>query len=159
LEIVGGGGEWSASPPGRFTPGEKSLSTCWIGGWVDPRAGLDDVEKRKLLTLPGLELRPLSCPAHSQSLYRLRYPGYGNDLNLYSSGDRFEFQLGYMLPYDFSWHSCPFGQMPHYYLNQAKTSSFRIPSNLLFTNHRTIQSHTVRDINSAVTSTSHENRI
>jgi hypothetical protein len=26
---------------------------------VDPRAGLDDVEKRIFLTLPGLELRPL----------------------------------------------------------------------------------------------------
>jgi hypothetical protein len=33
------------------------------------------VEKRKFLTLPGLELRPLSRPARSQSLYRLRYPG------------------------------------------------------------------------------------
>jgi hypothetical protein len=42
---------------------------------VDPRAGLDDVEKRKFLTLPGLELRPLRGPARSQSLYRLRYPG------------------------------------------------------------------------------------
>jgi hypothetical protein len=30
---------------------------------MDPRAGLDDVEKRKFLTLPGLELRPLSRPA------------------------------------------------------------------------------------------------
>jgi hypothetical protein len=38
---------------------------------VDPRAGLDDVEKRKFLTLPELELRPLSCPGYSQSLYRL----------------------------------------------------------------------------------------
>jgi hypothetical protein len=28
---------------------------------VDPRAGLDDVEKRKFLTLPALELRPLGC--------------------------------------------------------------------------------------------------
>jgi hypothetical protein len=46
-----------------------------IGGWVDPRAGLDDVEKRKFLTLPGLELRPLGCPARRQSLYRLRCPG------------------------------------------------------------------------------------
>jgi hypothetical protein len=27
-----------------------------MGGWVDPKAGLDDVEKRKFLTLPGLEL-------------------------------------------------------------------------------------------------------
>jgi hypothetical protein len=38
---------------------------------VDLRAGLDALEK----TLPGLGLRPLSCPARSQSLYRLRYPG------------------------------------------------------------------------------------
>jgi hypothetical protein len=42
---------------------------------VDLRAGLDDLENRKLLTLPGLELRPLNRPARSQSLYRLRYPG------------------------------------------------------------------------------------
>jgi hypothetical protein len=34
------GGEWSASRPGRFTPG-----THWIGGWVGPRAGLDNVKK------------------------------------------------------------------------------------------------------------------
>jgi hypothetical protein len=32
-------------------------------------------EKWKFLTLPRLELRPLGRPAHSQSLYRLRYPG------------------------------------------------------------------------------------
>jgi hypothetical protein len=47
--------EWSASRPGRFTPGEIALGTHCIGGWVDPRAGLDDVEKRIFLTLPGLE--------------------------------------------------------------------------------------------------------
>jgi hypothetical protein len=34
------GGEWLASRLGRFTPG-----THWIGGWVDLRAGLDDMEK------------------------------------------------------------------------------------------------------------------
>jgi hypothetical protein len=33
---------------------------------VDPRAGLDDMEKWKFLTLPGLEPRPLSRPARSQ---------------------------------------------------------------------------------------------
>jgi hypothetical protein len=38
------GGEWSASPPEKEPPG-----THWI-------TGLDDVKKRKLLTLPGLEL-------------------------------------------------------------------------------------------------------
>jgi hypothetical protein len=60
--------EWSASRPGRFTPGEIAPGTLSIGGWVDPRAGLDNVEKRKFLTLPGLELRTLGRPA-SQSLY------------------------------------------------------------------------------------------
>jgi hypothetical protein len=34
------GGELSASRPGRFTP-----VSHWMGGWVGPRAGLDDVEK------------------------------------------------------------------------------------------------------------------
>jgi hypothetical protein len=53
-------GEWSASCPDRFTPGERAPGTYWIGGWVGPRAGLDDVKKRKFLTLPRLELRPFS---------------------------------------------------------------------------------------------------
>jgi hypothetical protein len=47
-------GEWLASRLCRFTPGERSLRTHCIGGWVDAKAGLDDVEKRKFLTLPGL---------------------------------------------------------------------------------------------------------
>jgi hypothetical protein len=68
------GGEWSVSRPGRFNPGERAPGTHWTRGWVDPRAGVGDVEKRKFLTLPGLELRPLGRPARSQSLYRLRYP-------------------------------------------------------------------------------------
>jgi hypothetical protein len=68
-------GEWSASRPDRFTPGERALGTHWIGGWVDPRAGLDDVEKKKFLTLPELKLRPLGRSARSQSLYRVTYPG------------------------------------------------------------------------------------
>jgi hypothetical protein len=40
---------------------------------VDPRAGLDDMEKGKFFTLKGLELPPthLGRPARSQSLYRL----------------------------------------------------------------------------------------
>jgi hypothetical protein len=61
------GGEWSASRPGCFTPGAHS-----IGGGVDPRAGMDDVEKREFVTLSGLELRPFSRQARCQSLYRLR---------------------------------------------------------------------------------------
>jgi hypothetical protein len=39
------GGEWSASHPGLFTPGERAPGTHWIEGWMDPRAGLDDMEK------------------------------------------------------------------------------------------------------------------
>jgi hypothetical protein len=39
------GGEWSTSRPSRFTPGERTPGTHLIGGWVDPGAGLDDMEK------------------------------------------------------------------------------------------------------------------
>jgi hypothetical protein len=45
-----------------------------LGG---PQSRLDAPEKRKFLTLPGLELRPLGRPARSHSLYRLSYPGSG----------------------------------------------------------------------------------
>jgi hypothetical protein len=39
-----------------FTSGEIAPDTPWIGGWVGPITDLEDVEKRKLLTLLGLEL-------------------------------------------------------------------------------------------------------
>jgi hypothetical protein len=40
------------------------------------RVDLDDVEKRKLLTIPGLEPRLVGRPTRSQALYRLHYPCY-----------------------------------------------------------------------------------
>jgi hypothetical protein len=40
LTSVLAGGEWSASRPYRFTPGERAPLTHWTGGYVDPRAGL-----------------------------------------------------------------------------------------------------------------------
>jgi hypothetical protein len=58
-------GEWSTSRPGHFTLGERAPGTHWIGCWVDLREGQDYLEKRKFLTLPGLELRPLDRPARS----------------------------------------------------------------------------------------------
>jgi hypothetical protein len=61
----------SASRSGRFTSVERAPGTHWIGGWINPRAGLDDLEKGKFLSLSGLELWPLGRPASSQSLYRL----------------------------------------------------------------------------------------
>jgi hypothetical protein len=61
--------------PAALPPGERAPDTYEIGGWVGPRTDLDDVEKRKFLTLPGLEIRHLGRPARSQSLHRLSYPG------------------------------------------------------------------------------------
>jgi hypothetical protein len=59
------GGEWSASRPGRFTPGERAPETHWIGDWVGPRAGLDNLEK-KFFILPGIELWPVLQPVASR---------------------------------------------------------------------------------------------
>jgi hypothetical protein len=42
---------------------------------VGPRTVLEDLERRKILPLPRLELRHLGRRVRSQSLYRLRYPG------------------------------------------------------------------------------------
>jgi hypothetical protein len=67
------GDEWSGSCPGRITPGERSPGTHWIGGWVGPSTGLDDVGRRKILPLPELKLQPLCRPARSQSLHPLRF--------------------------------------------------------------------------------------
>jgi hypothetical protein len=61
--------------PAASPPGERAHGIHWIGGWVDSIVGLDDMEKRKFLTLPELELQPLGRPARSQLLYRLSYPG------------------------------------------------------------------------------------
>jgi hypothetical protein len=73
LTLALDGGEWSASRPGRFTAGETEPVNHWIGGWVGPRASLDTVEYRKI-PCPCRKSNP-SRPAHSPSLYRLRYPG------------------------------------------------------------------------------------
>jgi hypothetical protein len=65
------GGEWSASRTCHFTPGEKAPGTHWIGGHVGPRAGLDAVEKRKILHFWKSNL---GCSACSPSLFWLSYP-------------------------------------------------------------------------------------
>jgi hypothetical protein len=57
---------WSCSRPCRFNPQGKSLPvTHLIGDLVNPRAGLDALEKWEFFTLPELD-----HPAHSQSRYR-----------------------------------------------------------------------------------------
>jgi hypothetical protein len=51
--------------PRPLYPPEREPGTDRIGGWVDPRTAMDDVEKRKFLKLPRLELRPIGRPASS----------------------------------------------------------------------------------------------
>jgi hypothetical protein len=48
--------------PAALTPGERAPGTHWIGGWVGIRDCLDDKEKWKFFTLPGLQLGPLGRP-------------------------------------------------------------------------------------------------
>jgi hypothetical protein len=38
---------------GALPPGKKCLSTHWVGGWVDLRAGLDAAVKRWKFTAPA----------------------------------------------------------------------------------------------------------
>jgi hypothetical protein len=61
------GDEKSALHPSHFIPRERALNTHWVGGWMGPRIGLDDIESRKILPLLRLELQPLGHPAHSQN--------------------------------------------------------------------------------------------
>jgi hypothetical protein len=81
LTMALGGGEWSASQPCRFIPGERAPGNHYVGGWVVPRAGLDAVEKRKILHCR--ESNP-GRPARTPSLSPLRYPDswYNSDPRL-----------------------------------------------------------------------------
>jgi hypothetical protein len=57
------GGVLSTSRSGSITTRERVPGTHRIGGWVDPRAGLGDVESTKILPVPGLGLRTFGRPA------------------------------------------------------------------------------------------------
>jgi hypothetical protein len=61
-----------ATRSGRIISGERAQATHWGGRWDGPGAGLDDIEKGKLLTPSVLELQSLCRPVRSQLLYRLR---------------------------------------------------------------------------------------
>jgi hypothetical protein len=45
------GGKLLASRPGHFIPMERPPATRGVGGWMDARTSLDDVEKRKISCL------------------------------------------------------------------------------------------------------------
>jgi len=52
----------------EITPG-----TCWIGGWMDPRAVLDTGEEKNIFFLQGNESQFIFQPA-VHPLYWLDYP-------------------------------------------------------------------------------------
>jgi hypothetical protein len=65
------GGEWSASPLGCFSPGERAPGTHWTGDWVSPRAGLDDVEKILDPTTTGTRIVIRTRAGIAQSVQQL----------------------------------------------------------------------------------------
>jgi hypothetical protein len=87
------GGERLDSRPGRFTPGIH-----WRGSWVGPRTGLDDVERRKIFPLPGLELRPPKSALAITETYELIH---AVRFHMCSGGARLEPRL----PHGLSWLS------------------------------------------------------
>jgi hypothetical protein len=54
-------GEWRYNSTildvGTLYTREIAAGTQWVGGWLDPRAGLDAIKKTKILLLPGIEPR------------------------------------------------------------------------------------------------------
>jgi hypothetical protein len=68
--------------PRPLNPRGKSPRYHWIRGWVDPRAGLDDVEKRKFLTLPGIEIRPPGLAAVASRYTDWAIPGIIEDVSI-----------------------------------------------------------------------------
>jgi ABC-type taurine transport system ATPase subunit len=65
-----------------FTPRQLYPGIHWIGGWVNPRAGMDAVAKRRISAPVGN--RTLVVQTVTYSLYWLSYPShqddYGSDL-------------------------------------------------------------------------------
>jgi hypothetical protein len=84
------GGEWSASFPGRLTPWEIIPGTRLIGAWVDPRAGLEDVEYRKFFLHRDSKFDPsvVQPVASRYTDYAIPTPNFYQE-NTYEDRDRY----------------------------------------------------------------------
>jgi hypothetical protein len=78
LAVVGG--EWSASRSCRFTPWVRAPVTDWIGRWLDPRAGLDDIDPSLTRTptprssIPQAVAIPAILPRHLKTNKQTPWP-------------------------------------------------------------------------------------
>jgi hypothetical protein len=71
------GDEWSASRPGRFTPGQTTPGVHFICGLAGPTAGLDITEKRKVFcSCRNLKSDSTIVYRVAWSLYLLSYLGF-----------------------------------------------------------------------------------
>jgi hypothetical protein len=73
------GGEWSASRPAHFIPGDKVPSAYCIVGWVGLRTGLDETEKKKscphwVSRLMSMKHYKLTTGRENQSTWRKTCP-------------------------------------------------------------------------------------
>jgi hypothetical protein len=81
----------------------------WVGGWVHPRAGLDDVEELKYLTLPGLDLQPVDHEARGHSICREQK---GLNTTVLDNGSQMAMKFSalraghaFSVPQEYSWYS------------------------------------------------------
>ena len=66
LLILGrNGGDWPASWPRCYNPGERHPGVLWPQGWVDPAVILDTLGVKKNLTLTRNQAQLLICPTNS----------------------------------------------------------------------------------------------
>jgi hypothetical protein len=71
------GGEWSASLPSRFTPGERAPDVHWIGDWGAPKP----VWRGPRIYIPQKQGDPVTPPGTGlPSLRLLRLQSYGGGI-------------------------------------------------------------------------------
>jgi hypothetical protein len=71
-----GGGEWSASHLGRFTPWKITSVIYWIGGWVGPRAVMNPGEGKKSLASAGIRTPAVKPVTRCYTDWHIQLIGY-----------------------------------------------------------------------------------